>query len=72
MQERGAAEQDGFNQDSWFHEDFKQTGQDRLQGPGSIPIHANESNPKPSSICRDQQRQRLGHYETLELSMILN
>lgn len=28
--------------------------------------------PKPSRICRDQQRQHLGHYETLELSMILS
>lgn len=28
--------------------------------------------PKPSRICSDQQRQRFGHYETKDLSMILN
>lgn len=77
MHERGAAEQDGFGLDSCsrVQKDLKQTGKDRMRGSGSMPMHANEANPKPSSICRDQLRQCFGHYksyETIELRVILN
>ena len=45
---------------------FKQAGKDGLHGPESTLIHANEFIPRPSSICRGQQRQLLGQFKSYE------